>query len=370
MCKAWSSLFFCSPGLWRALPLDGRRTARAGQLQAWLAAKRALLARLGPLVASVDAQLGDPGESEFGLDGNYNDYDSEEQSDDDGGEAGGKAGSGEAGGGSVWEPTNALQTLPPGLSELRLSLECGTQFAAALALPLLPRLTSLHLDLPDGRAAKALQPAVAAWLAQLPHLEAFSWHGSSAELSLQLAAAVGSLSSLTALELRVRLWRACGGWHVMLADDAGQQGCGAWRTCAAAHKWLTNSYSPCALPRQVSSKHSAGQLSPEAFASIGSLTALRALACNATLMAPEAVAAAAGLPHLTALSLSGLPGGAPLAQLTALAQLHRLSLAAAASVDALLELPAPAAFPALVSFEAGRRGNRARWQASPQSNAG
>ncbi len=213
VCKSWNTLFFSSPGLWRALPLDGRRAARAGKLLAWLVAKRTLLARLGPLVAAVDARLGDP-EAGFGQvfdDGNSDDEVDDATKDEEGSEAGGgEAGGGEADG-SLWELTNALlQALSPSLSELRLTLECKAHGAEALALPTLPHLARLHLDLARERAAEALQPAAAAWLAQLPNLEAFSWHGPATDPSPALAGALGALSGLTALELRVRRYELRG----------------------------------------------------------------------------------------------------------------------------------------------------------------
>lgn len=233
VCKSWNTLFFSSPGLWRALPLDGRRAARAGKLLAWLVAKRALLARLGPLVAAVDARLGDP-EAGFGQvfdDGNSDDEVDDATKDEEGSEAGGgEAGGGEADG-SLWELTNALlQALSPSLSELRLTLECKAHGAEALALPTLPHLARLDLDLARERAAEALQPAAAAWLAQLPNLEAFSWHGPATDPSPALAGALGALSGLTALELRVRRYELRGRFQqaptyilaetVLVANDA------------------------------------------------------------------------------------------------------------------------------------------------------
>lgn len=109
---------------------------------------------------------------------------------------------------------------------------------------------------------------------------------------------------------------------------------------------------------------SEGRLSPETGAAIAGLTALRSLSIDAALIEPEVVAATAGLPHLTALSLSGVPDGAAMAQLTALSQLRHLSLAASTHIYVVAELPAPAAFPALVSFQAGRPRGVARLQAS------
>lgn len=55
---------------------------------------------------------------------------------------------------------------------------------------------------------------------------------------------------------------------------------------------------------------SEGRLSPETGAAIAGLTALRSLSIDAALIEPEVVAATTGLPHLTALSLSGVPDGA------------------------------------------------------------
>jgi len=112
-----------------------------------------------------------------------------------------------------------------------------------------------------------------------------------------------------------------------------------------------------------------GHLPPEASAAIAGLTALRDLACNASLLDPGLVTAAAGLQHLTALSLGGLPEGAPLGQLVTLSKLCKMRLSMAESATETLELPDPAAFPALASFQVNRRGSEGLFQASTASCA-
>lgn len=106
-----------------------------------------------------------------------------------------------------------------------------------------------------------------------------------------------------------------------------------------------------------------GRLPPEASAAIAGLTALQDLCCDGSELPAELVRAAARLQHLTALSLSGLPDDAPLAQLAALGRLHRLLLTTAAPVCSTVELPAPAGFPELAYFRAEGRGRRVQFQA-------
>jgi hypothetical protein len=208
-----------------------------------------------------------------------------------------------------------LQALPPSLTELRLALQCDDAHAAALALPSLPALARLHLEVPCDAGGTAVQPGVAAWLARMSQLRAFSWYSPGTDLSTQLVGSIGSLSGLTTL-------------HLQVASEDGQ----------------------------------AAERLPGVLGALAGLTALQDLACDATLLAPELIAAAASMLHLTALLLGGLPEEAPLVQLTTLSKLCTLSLSMAEGVGSVLELPAPALFPTLARFKADTRGQAGQFQ--------